>query len=535
MADLNLLFPDSETQKHYFELEKNTINDLSLDFLAETFSQSSGETALIKRIMIKMPTDRASIEYRQEIYKDLKDRCEICEKFYDVFDDLRFFAMNSRRNLDKKSSIWELLTRFNEIKHYINAVKTIMEIMKENEFSSRGMKKLKDYVENIYSESGFTELEKDLSLVDDDMGRIYSMTLGVNFTENFFPAEVGILSLNSYSFGEKGIIEKFIRYHKQKNPEDKDLRNFTMLTHKKTDSPEDSMLMKNLTTLIEQMLPSQTRSIDKIIKKYTNISGMQLANCADDFLFFLRAAQYEKKLGEEGMLCCIPSFSEEKTVMKDMYNLKLAECIRRKQAEGPVVANDLRFSDGKNILILTGPNRGGKTIITQAVGIAFLMAQQGIFVPAREAEMQIVDGIFTHFPADENSTVSLGRLGEEANRFSRISELSTADSLILMNESFATTSHTESLYIAEDVVRYLCSEGTKTIFNTHMHEIGENAENYSDSDSRTKAVSIVMGKRNTADAFKIRYEKPDGKSYAREIAEKYSITLEQLKKKKEKK
>ena len=67
-------------------------------------------------------------------------------------------------------------------------------------------------------------------------------------------------------------------------------------------------------------------------------------------------------------------------------------------------------------IAMTGPNRGGKTIFTQAWGIAMLLAQLGIYVPAESAAISPCDNIFTHFPADENDTVDLGRLGEESKR-----------------------------------------------------------------------------------------------------------------------
>ena len=130
---------------------------------------------------------------------------------------------------------------------------------------------------------------------------------------------------------------------------------------------------------------------------------------------------------------------------------------------------------------------------------------------------------------EEEKTVSLGRLGEEAERFNEICRTADHNSLLLFNESFATTSHTESLYIAEDVLKYLCCIGARTIFNTHMHELAENADKLSGSaGSGYGAVSVVMENDNGKRSYRISYKKPDGKSYAHEIACKYGITFEQL-------
>ena len=125
-------------------------------------------------------------------------------------------------------------------------------------------------------------------------------------------------------------------------------------------------------------------------------------------------------------------------------------------------------------------------------------------------------------------TMALGRLGEEAQRFKEICVRATPKSLLLFNESFATTSHTESLYIATDALRYICCLGTRTCFNTHMHELADNSEELSNSEKAVcKAVSVVMGCEGE-DSYKIFFKKPDGRSYAHRIAQKYGITFEQL-------
>lgn len=115
----------------------------------------------------------------------------------------------------------------------------------------------------------------------------------------------------------------------------------------------------------------------------------------------------------------LPSENRE-IFAKGVYNLKLG--IKRVNGEEfNIVANDIDFDDESGrIYILTGPNRGGKTTFTQAVGLAVLLAQNGIYAPCRELKISPCDNIFTHFPADENDTVDLGRLGEESKRLAEI-------------------------------------------------------------------------------------------------------------------
>ncbi len=186
------------------------------------------------------------------------------------------------------------------------------------------------------------------------------------------------------------------------------------------------------------------------------------------------------------------------------------------------------FSDAHRIYILTGPNRGGKTIITQAVGLAMMLAQWGIYVPAAAAQLSPCDNMFTHFPADENDTVDLGRLGEESKRLSEIFDIATPHSFMLLNESLATTSVAEGLFIAKDVVKAMRYLGVRCIFNTHMHELARSLDELNAAEGDSRVESLVTGVQRGERSFKVAVAPPQGVSYAKDIAQKYGVTYEQI-------
>lgn len=524
--NFSLLAP--EGSNGYFSINEGTANDLSINFLVENLTVGDEEQRIIRRLLLDMPIDKEIIQYRQAVYKDLKLVPEMCKQLLEVFDEMKFYTGDRGRTVDGKSSVWELVHRLKELENYSSSIIRMKELTTGNTFRSEGMKRFVGYIDEIYSSSGFHELSQDMERLGADMSAIKSMTLGVNFNSEFYPEEVGILSLNEYRFTEQSILEQFIRTHRKRNPEDTDLKGFSMITHSQK-SADESPLMNNLASIIERMLPSVTTKLKRALKRYTDISGLALMQLADEFLFYVRFMELEEKLMNAGLPCSMLPSSEENTLVEDFYNVKLAICRLKGMIANDIVCNQLEFAPAKNVLILTGPNRGGKTIFTQGIGLAFLLFQHGVFAPCSSGQMRICDGIYTHFPADENRTVSLGRLGEEAERFRQICQRATAESLLLFNESFATTSHTESLYIAKDVLKYLCCLGARTCFNTHMHELAEHAEELCmESKAVCGAVSVVMGSGDNKRSYKIRYEKPDSKSYAHDIACQYGITFEQL-------
>ena len=124
--------------------------------------------------------------------------------------------------------------------------------------------------------------------------------------------------------------------------------------------------------------------------------------------------------------------------------------------------------------------------------------------------------------------MDLGRLGEECVRFKEIFSQSTGKSLVLLNETFSTTSFEEGYYIARDSVKALLNKGVRTIYNTHMHKLGEDAEELTRENTGTGAASLIMRTEDGNRSLKVALAKPEGSSYARDIAEKYGVTYDML-------
>ena len=564
----SLLTPDEGAK--YFDISGNTANDLSVDMIAESISKNTTEKGAIKKILLAMPVEEDVISYRREIYNELRDNEELCEQLYYIFDGMRFYTQDKPMSVGGNSTVWELLTHLRSLENYSISVMKLKEAIGDIQFKSRGLNRFAEYVNEIYSSSGFDEFMEDVKIVSEELTKVRSLTLGVNLNRDYYPEEVGIISLNSYWFDEQSVLKNFMKFHRNDRINyDKDLMPFSMEMHydsgkifrnfaliqaignamntsqdgvvqlqntvnraAASQTAPESPLMQNLNSIIEKMLPSITQKLRKTVDKYMDVSGRALAQLADEMLFYLRFAELERQIKASGMPTCMGENSADDTVFHDIYNVKLAILRIQGSIKDDIICNDVDFTKEKTVQILTGPNRGGKTVITQAIGLAFLLYQSGVFVPAAEAHIRACDGIYTHFPVEEERTVTLGRLGEEAERFNRICKTAGGDSLILFNESFATTSHAESLYIAEDVLKYLCCIGSRTIFNTHMHELAEEADKFGQTEGAVcGAVSVVMENENGIRSYKISYKRPDGKSYAHEIAYKYGITFEQLKEK----
>jgi DNA mismatch repair ATPase MutS len=130
-------------------------------------------------------------------------------------------------------------------------------------------------------------------------------------------------------------------------------------------------------------------------------------------------------------------------------------------------------ADGKRLVMITGANQGGKSTFLRSVGQAQLMMQAGMFVPADSFRANVVRGIFTHFKREEDTTMTRGKLDEELSRMSAIADVIAPTSLLLCNESFASTNEREGSEIARQVVRAMVDGGVKVFYVTHLFDLAE--------------------------------------------------------------
>ena len=204
-----------------------------------------------------------------------------------------------------------------------------------------------------------------------------------------------------------------------------------------------------------------------------------------------------------------------------------------------IVPNDIDFGSESRIFILTGPNQGGKTTFTRAIGIAQVLFQAGIFVPGTKSSISPVDWVYTHFTEKEKPNTKDGRLGEESRRLSRLFQNATSHSLILLNESLSSTSPGEGLYLLKNIVKGIRLLGCRCIFTTHLHKLAAKIDainSEAEGDSKVGSLVAELDRENSGKnmearrTFKIVSKPPEGKSFARDVAYKYGISYDQIKK-----
>ena len=488
-----------------------TYKDLALHELCNAITSDISNRQFIKEVIRKIPSNYQTILYRQEILRDFMEMEEMCDALETILEKLNILkeiTSHRRPSDERKSCIWELLDHLQELEVYVDIVEKMEQIFQTYRPKSRGLLQIAEKVNGIISNGRLEELKQVLADLRSDISTTQSMTLGINFTPDMYPQDVVILGFHNTKVTPKLALKE--RYDNR------------FLAYK---NGGDDPMIASLIREIEGHLHKEIRRMKRVFREYIDMDGYFLVEICSELKYYLLMAKFVRDMKKKGQPVCIPELKEDSTTveMKGIYNIRLAI-----KGEENIIRNDLTFSEKERIYILTGPNRGGKTMLTQAVGIAALMASIGLFVTAESYTGFPYSKILTHFPADENETVNYGRLGEEAIRIQQVVKEADSKTLILLNETYSTTCASDGLYLAKDLVHVLKNRNASTIFNTHIHELARLTPEMNQWEGESDVVSIIMeivGNKNT---FRVLRSEPDTSSYARNIALMYGITYEQM-------
>jgi hypothetical protein len=186
--------------------------------------------------------------------------------------------------------------------------------------------------------------------------------------------------------------------------------------------------------------------------------------------FYVGCLNLRDRLSEKAEPMCLPEpvFAGNAALLcRGLYDVSLALRVQER-----VVGNDVT-ADDKWLVMVTGANRGGKSTFLRSVGQAQLMMQCGMFVSAVSFHANICSNLFTHFRRGEDPSMKSGKLEEELGRMSMIIDLITPNSIVVFNESFASTNSREGSEIASEIVQALLDRGIKVFYVTHLFDLAQ--------------------------------------------------------------
>jgi len=443
-----LLYPDRDfhPEQPLPPYTDDLVQDLELNTLFNAMAQDDIFVFdVVKRVVLSGLTDLQEIHYRQDILRDCLKNAEVVRKIYHI----PIQAQESKHRqwlgifgLHYPSSILSGARSMLEV--YLGLLKELRSIadVYADKFESAGFRRL------------FTMIQRELD--DEYLAVVASHLKALQF-------RVGVLVSAELGRGNEGTNYVLRKPNEQGQNWVQRLFTGRSPVYSYTLHPRDDAGARALGELRDRSLNQSANAVAQAaehVESFLHVLRRELA-------FYIGCLNLAERLAqlEEPITFPQPApAGERRLTCRGLYDVTLALTMQRK-----VVGNDVA-ADGKDLVILTGANQGGKSTFLRSVGLAQLMMQCGMFVPAESFSGNVCRGLFTHYKREEDISMQSGKLYEELARMSAIVDALTPGAIVLFNESFAATNEHEGSEIARQVVGALVERHIKVLFVTHLYE-----------------------------------------------------------------
>lgn len=478
--------------------------DLNLDQIIDVITAGKKEYNL-KPFFYTPLSDADSIYYRHRVMQDLENKR--------LFNSIKSFAEKMQEVYRLLSLVDKLEYKYNKegwfleaVEVYCDAITSLANDLKTIDLRSEGFLAFREYLID-YSESDyFTSLQDGMKRLKNDLSKIkyYLHINGGRVSVYKYGSEI------DYSSKVEKIFEKF----KETDAKDYRIKIPTWIGMGHVEA--------KIIDCVARFYPEIFAALDDYYENNGNFIDEKIRNFDREVQFYVAYLEYIEMFKQAGLKFCYPRVSKDKEIYDyEGFDLALArKCIREGST---VVCNDFYLENGERIIVVTGPNQGGKTTFARTFGQLHYLASLGCPVPGSRARLFLFDNIFTHFEREESIQDLRGKLEDDLMRIHKILTQATSDSIIIMNEIFASTATTDAIFLAKKVLEKIIQMDAIAIYVTFLDELASLNEKI------VSMVATVSPKDPSIRTYKIVRKPADGLAYAISVAKKYHLTYDDLK------
>jgi hypothetical protein len=502
----SILFDRTEDDVDSSALEEPSFfADLNLDQVFKSMTAGRAEYDLEPFFYAPLH-DVAAVEYRHEVLRDLENEA--------VFESVKEFARTMRRMRDHLAQAEKLRYGYQKerwfldaVEIYCDAVRSLADEFTHLEVNSHGFQAFREYLVGYTESDGFASLAAEAQALKEALA-------GVRYSVHIRGSRVRVSKYGGEADYSAEVEETFAKF---KQGAVKDYRvKFPALA-------DMNHVEAQILDLVARLHPEVFDALDEYCARHRDYLDSTIGAFDREVQFYLAYLEYIERFKAAGLPFCYPQVSaRSKEVQADeTFDLALAHKLVR---EGPVVVrNDFYLKDPERIFVVTGPNQGGKTTFARMFGQLHYLASLGYPVPAKSARLFLPDRLFAHFEREESLATLRGKLDDELVRIHDVLQQATTNSVIIMNESFTSTTLNDALFIGTEVLQRIIQLGSLAVYVTFVDELASLGE------STVSMVSTVVPNNPAERTYKVVRKPADGLAYAAAIAEKYGLTYERLK------
>ena len=479
--------------------------DLNLDQIVAAIVDKRDE-AVLRPIFYSPYRNEEIVRYRQAVFGDLEQ-----SEIYAVFPPFCEAMRTVRANLNYAEKISYKCHRTTVILRaawtYCDAVSALLRALQPLPVQSAGLKNLTAYLVAYTNSRPFTELcaeARDLrqTLAKLSYGMLFS---GDRVTVRKYASEP------DYTIT---VLERFAKFRE------------TEIEPPAPQKPKDDFSLNHIEEgileFVGRLFPEQFGRLDAFVVRHAAFIDETIARFDRESGFFVSYLAFIDPLKSVGLSFCHPdvSVSSKETSVVKSFDLALATKLLKEK--GTVVCNDFHLSGVERLIVVSGPNQGGKTTFARMFGQLHFLACLGCPVPGQSARLFLPDHLFTHFEREEDITNLRGKLEDELVRLHQSCEVMTSNSVIVLNEIFNSTSLYDQVFLSTKVLEQILTADAIGVCVTFIDALSTLSE------KTVSMVSTVDPDDPARRTFEIIRKAADGLAYALSLAQKRGVTYEKL-------
>ena len=478
--------------------------DLNLDQVVAAITRGREEYDLVPFFYTPLHSVEA-IAYRHAILHDLQDNSlfgavrSFAQKMRDMRDHLLKAAQ--LHYADQQQS-WFL----DAVAIYCDGVAGLARDLGLADLRSRGLCAFRDYLATYTEANAFTALAAETR-------RLREQLSGIRYCLHIHGNRIEVSRYDSeadYSTEVAATFEKF------KQGAVKDYRT-KFMNLAEMDHVEAGVLHG-----VTQLYPEIFSDLKDYCDRHRGYLDQMVAAFDREVQFYIACLEFISRLEAAGLTFCYPQVSGRSKELLGHQVFDVALANKLVPEKSPVVCNDFYLTGSERILVVSGPNQGGKTTFARTFGQMHYLASIGCLVPGTKAQLFLFDQMFTHFERGENLKDLRGKLEDDLTRIHEVLDQVTPSSIVIMNEIFTSTTLQDAVFLGTRVLERIIHLDLLCVCVTFVDELA------SLGPTTVSMVTAVAPENPAIRTYQIARRPADGLAYAVAIAEKYRLTYEAL-------
>jgi DNA mismatch repair protein MutS len=391
---------------------------------------------------------------------------------------------------------------------YCDAVTALVRDLNRADLRSRGFRTFRDHLADYAASGPFTALSAETKSLSDQLG-------GVKYCLHIRDSRIRVTRYDAEADYSAEVASTFRRFAHGA------FKDYRTTFHELADMDH---VEAGILDLVAKLYPDIFAGLEEFCGRHRGYLDQTVAAFDREVQFYVAYLEFTAHFERAGLAFCYPRVSGASKDVMARGTFDIALAAKLVPAQEPVVCNDFHLRGPERILVVSGPNQGGKTTLARTFGQLHYLASLGVPVPGSDARLFLFDQLFTHFERGENLQDLRGKLEDDLTRIHGILEQATTASIVILNEIFTSTTLQDAVFLGSRVLEQIAGLDLLCVCVTFVDELASLGA------ATVSMMSTVDPDNPVVRTYKIVRRPADGLAYALAIAEKHGLTYEALRK-----